>query len=244
MPLETKTGQTQSPVDHSAAREYYDGVYHKKTCDKRDLSNHCRRLAQRFQPWQGKRLLDVGCGSGTWLTAVARLGGKPAGVDLSQVAIDACRRKLPDAELYCVPAEQLPFADRQFDFISCLGSLEHFISPEAALREMVRVAKPDSTLLILVPNAGFLPRRLGLYSGTQQAELREEVRSLQEWQEMFAYAGLEVVRRWRDLHVLSWSWIFRGPWYVWPLRSVQALALPLWPLSWQYQVYHHCALLK
>jgi ubiquinone/menaquinone biosynthesis C-methylase UbiE len=239
MPLEPKT-----LLDHATVRDYYDREYYGKANSPDRISNHYRRLARRFQPWRGKRLLDIGCGTGAWLTAATQLGAESAGIDISRVAIDACRRRLPHAELHCGPAERLPFADRQFDFISCLGSLEHFISPETALREMVRVAKSDSTLLILVPNAGFVLRRLGLYSGTQQAELREEVRSLQEWQKMFGSAGLEVVRRWRDLHVLSWSWIFRGAWYVWPLRSVQALALPLWPLSWQYQVYHHCALLK
>jgi hypothetical protein len=39
---------------------------------------------------------------------------------------------------------------------------------------------------------------------------------------------------------MSASWIFRGKFYQWPLRAAQALALPFWPLAWQYQVYHLC----
>ena len=105
---------------------------------------------------------------------------------------------------------------------------------------MIRTAKPDAMFLLLVPNAGFLTRRLGLYAGTHQAAMREEIRSLQAWQELFASAGLCVIKRWKDLHVLSLSWITQGPWYQWPLRAAQALALPFWPLSWQYQVYHLC----
>ena len=107
---------------------------------------------------------------------------------------------------------------------------------------MIRTAKPDAMFLLLVPNAGFLTRRLGLYAGTHQAAMREEIRSLQAWQELFASAGLHVINRWKDLHVLSPSWIARGPVYLWPLRAAQALALPFWPLSWQYQVYHLCGL--
>jgi len=42
--------------------------------------------------------------------------------------------------------------------------------------------------------------------------------------------------------VVSAGWIFFGPWYRWPLRATQALALPFWPLTWQYQVYHLCKL--
>ena len=79
-------------------------------------------------------------------------------------------------------------------------------------------------------------------AGTHQAQVHEEDRSLEEWQALFESAGLRVERRWRDLHVLSASWIFRGPWYLWFIRATQALALPLWPLSWQYQVYHLCGL--
>jgi SAM-dependent methyltransferase len=156
--------------------------------------------------------------------------------------LDVCRQSLPQAELHCGPAEHLQFADQQFDVISCLGALEHFLDPLAALREMVRVAKPGAVFLLLVPNSGFLPLRLRLYSGTQQADVREEVRSLSEWRKLFDNAGLRVRYRWKDLHVLSPSWIFRGAWYSWPLRAAQALVLPFWPLSWQYQVYHLCTI--
>jgi hypothetical protein len=105
---------------------------------------------------------------------------------------------------------------------------------------MVRVAKPDATFVLLVPNKDFLTRRLGLYSGTYQVDAKEEVRTLSEWQRLFNEAGLVVEERWRDLHVLSWSWIASGAWYAIPLRAFQALALALWPVQWQYQVYHRC----
>ena len=175
-----------------------------------------------------------------WLRAAAALGAVPSGVDISKVALDTCRNALSHAELHCGPAEKLPFPDGQFDFISCLGALEHFLDPVSALREMVRVARRDAQFLLLVPNADFPPLRMGLYGGTAQASVREELRSLEGWQELFESAGLTVVKRWRDLHVLSASWITLGPWYLWPIRLAQALLLPVWPLSWQYQVYYHC----
>jgi SAM-dependent methyltransferase len=227
-------------LERGAIRDYYDRVYHRDAGVEANVSHHLRRLAWHFQPWQGKRLLDVGCGSGTWLRATADLGAVAAGVDISQVALDACKRALPSAELHCGPAEQLPFSDREFDFISCLGALEHFLNPEAALLEMIRVAKPNAGFLLLVPNAGFLLRRVGLYGGTEQVGVREEVRSLHGWQELFESTGLSVRSRWKDLHVLSSSWIMQGSWHLRPVRLAQALALPCWPLSWQYQVYHFC----
>jgi ubiquinone/menaquinone biosynthesis C-methylase UbiE len=172
--------------------------------------------------------------------AAAECGAIPVGIDISQVAINACRQLLPKAELHCGLAEVLPFEDKRFDVISCLGSLEHFLDQKSALKEMMRIAKPAATFLFCVPNADFLTRRLGLYYGTQQADVYEYVQTLAGWEDLFDSAGLRVTRRWKDLHVLSWSWIAQGRWYFWPVRASQALVLPFWPISWQYQVYHHC----
>jgi len=227
-------------LNHERIREFYDSVYYRDADSTPVISCHLRRLAEKLGPWTDRRALDVACGVGLWLRTIVAHGAIPAGADISHKALEICRRALPNATLCCSPAEQLPFSDGEFDFISCLGALEHFLDPQAALREIVRVAKPGAMVLLLVPNSNFLPRRLGFYAGTHQAQVREEDRPLEEWQEMFQAAGLRVDRRWRDLHVLSASWIFRGPWYGWPLRAAQALALPLWPLSWQYQVYHLC----
>jgi hypothetical protein len=66
------------------------------------------------------------------------------------------------------------------------------------------------------------------------------VRTLQEWERLFNESGLRVTAKWKDLHVLSWSWISMNGWLAAPLRAVQALLLPVWPLRWQYQVYHLC----
>jgi ubiquinone/menaquinone biosynthesis C-methylase UbiE len=229
-------------LDHRRIRDFYDQVYYRTHPAGEEVPRHLRRLALRFHPWKDARLLDVACGPGMWLQAAAALGALPAGVDISDVALDLCRKALPQADLYCGPAEKLPFADRQFDFVSCLGALEHFLDPRSALREMVRVAKPQAQILLLVPNADFPPIRLGLYRGTNQSGVLEELRSLAEWQELFESAGLVIMKRWRDLHVLSSRWITLGPWHFWPIRLAQAAMLPLWPLCWQYQVYYQCSL--
>jgi SAM-dependent methyltransferase len=148
---------------------------------------------------------------------------------------------MPEGEFYVQAAERLPFSDEHFDFVTCLGSLEHFVQPEQALAEMMRVAKADARFVLLVPNSGFLTRRLGLFAGTYQVDAREVVRSLDEWRDLFEGAGLEITEMWKDLHVVSWSWIKKGKWYQIPLRLLQALALPFWPVKWQYQVFHLCS---
>ena len=222
-------------------RRYYDSVYHEAAQPYRHASAHLLRLVSKVGIRRGQRVLDVACGTGQWLYAAGRVGAIPYGIDLSEKAIDVCRTVMPAGIFYAQPAEVLPFEGGVFDIVSCLGALEHFVDPRAALTEMVRVARPDAKILLLVPNADFPTLRLGLYSGTAQTVAKEEVLTLEEWKRLFESCGLEVRRRWRDLHVLSWSWISsRGPAAI-PLRAAQALSLRLWPLRWQYQVYHLCA---
>ncbi len=227
-------------MDHTDIKQYYDDVYYRGSVIHAATSRHLRWLASRVGIQPNQRVLDVGCGTGQWLLAAQACGARPAGVDLSDTAIEVCRAVMPNGEFYACPAEALPFPDKQFDAVSCLGSLEHFLDPQSALNEMVRVAQDDAVFLLLVPNAGFLTRRLGLYRGTTQTVAHEDVRTLQEWQQLFELSGLQVVQRWKDLHVLSWKWITARPWFRIPLRATQAIVLAFWPLGWQYQVYHLC----
>lgn len=223
-------------------RQFYDSEYYAVVSKGDRLPWHCRVVARRFGPFTGKAVLDVACGTGGWLAYIRELGASTiAGIDLSTRAIDACRQRLPEGEFHCGPAEMLPFPSAAFDVVTCMGSLEHFLDKPAALAEMRRVLRPGGCIVLLVPNAGFLTRRLGLYGGTQQRAIKEDVLSLDAWRSLMEGADLRVEARWRDLHPLSRSWILRGSPLAWPVRAVQALALACWPLAWQYQVYHRCS---
>jgi ubiquinone/menaquinone biosynthesis C-methylase UbiE len=222
---------------HEEIKSFYDTVYYKDASVAVSTSNHLRRLAGKFVS-PGQQVLDVACGTGNWLLAAVERGAQPSGIDLSTKAIDICQQNMPEGEFHAGPGESLPFEDNHFDLITCLGSLEHFLDPVAAVKEMVRVSKDHAKFIILVPNSDFLTRRLGLYKGTYQTAAREEVRTLEEWDNIFRSGGLQTIKRWKDLHMLSWGWIALGGWKRAPLRTIQALALIFWPLHWQYQVYH------
>lgn len=228
--------------DIEEIREFYDSVYHAGASagEEKSMRRHYLGLFRRLQLRKDQQLLDVACGTGGWMSLCSEMGLQVAGVDLSRRAIEACALAMPEGEFYAQPAESLPFDSGRFDVVTCLGSLEHFVDPVASLREMLRVAKPDAIFVILVPNEDFLTRKLGLFAGTYQVDAREVVRTLDQWEDLFSEAGLSVEKRWKDLHVLNRDWITRGAFYTWPLRAIQALALPLWPLRWQYQVYHLC----
>jgi len=235
-----------SEQDFDKVRDFYNQKYYGTSSGAHPagLAWHYRSVARRLGDLRGKSVLDVACGEGAWLQLLKGLGADVAGADISERAIEVCRQRMPGDEFSVSTAESLTFADRRFDLVTCLGSLEHFLDKPAALREMVRVARDDARILLLVPNAGFLTRRLGLYGGTHQTQIREDVWPLSQWQALFEQAGLRIDERWRDLHPLSRSWIRQGSPAGWPLRAAQALALSVWPISWQYQVYHLCRIVR
>jgi len=225
-------------------KSFYDSVYYKKSTHKNLPEKYLYKLAKKLGVREGQQILDVACGLGQWIKVCTELKAVTAGVDISEKAIDICKVDTPNAELYATPAESLPFDNNRFDLVTCLGSLEHFVDPVKSIKEMIRTAKEEATFILLVPNADFLTRKLGFFSGTQQVEAKEEVRTLEEWKNLFETAGLAVEDRWKDLHVLSWHWISLGKWYQTPIRAFQALLLTIWPLNWQYQVYHLCKIKK
>ncbi|RBP72692.1 class I SAM-dependent methyltransferase [Marinobacter nauticus] len=224
---------------HKPIADFYNQQYHGDSKSAAP-SNHLRHLCQKLEVTGEQKVLDIACGKGTWLEVCHQQGAQVSGIDISSKAIAACQQLIPDGDFRCQPAEILPYEDRSFDLITCLGSLEHFLDQEQAISEMARVAKADAKIVILVPNSGFLTYRLGLYTGTQQQAVRETIRSLDEWREMMEGNNLIVEKRWKDLHILDRSWIFRRPYITTPLRAAQAFVLPFWPLTWQYQVYHLC----
>lgn len=221
-------------------KSFYDGVYYADADKPLQGNAHLARLSTRIEITADEKVLDVACGLGEWLHACHKIGAQVAGVDLAERAIEYCDKHMPNGEFHAGPAEKLPFPDNTFDVVSCLGSLEHFVEPVVALKEMARVARQDARILILVPNADFLTRKIGLFGGTNQKDAKEVVRTLAEWEALFRAANLSVTDRWKDLHVLSWRWISLNGWLAVPLRALQALLLPVWPLRWQYQVYFLC----
>jgi ubiquinone/menaquinone biosynthesis C-methylase UbiE len=234
------TDQNRIDLDHREVARFYDEVYYQNASGKAKPSNDLLRLANRLDLRPRQKVLDIACGTGNWLDVASTNGLDVAGIDISSRAIEICRERMPGGQFHVGQAESLPFDTCSFDLVTCLGSLEHFLDQPAALLEMKRVVKPGGRLVILVPNAGFLTHRLGLYRGTHQQAVKETIRTLDTWGDMFQAAGLEVTDRWRDLHILEYGWIVRPPWLMVLPRLIQALALPIWPLSWQYQVFHLC----
>ena len=164
-------------------------------------------LFDLLQAEQNSCLLDVACGQGAFLAFAAERGLPVTGVDVSTVAVEAARARVPIATVLVSDGESLPFDDATFDRVTCIGSLEHFPDPGAGVAEMARVLRPGGMAVVFVPNLFFLGHVwFGLRHGTQPSEggqaFSEVFLSSQGWKDLLTEAGLEV----RGVH--AWNYIF------------------------------------
>ncbi|MBI2304568.1 MAG: class I SAM-dependent methyltransferase [Chloroflexi bacterium] len=124
-----------------------------------------RRLAilRRYAPLDGKKILDVGCGIGTYLARFRAFSPQVYGVDIDRDKVKQGSRELPYLATAC--AENLPFQDGVFDVILLHEVLEHVTDDGEALQEAYRVAKEGGRIVIYVPNRLYPFETHGFYLG-------------------------------------------------------------------------------
>src|SRR4030042_3603507 len=109
----------------------------------------------KLQP--GDIVLDAGCGSGRHLRGLAAIPGvKYFGVDTKQEDLDKAAASLKDipgvvADDYQITKadiRNLPFETAFFDCVICSEVLEHIPQDDEAVKELVRVLKPEGSFVI------------------------------------------------------------------------------------------------
>jgi ubiquinone/menaquinone biosynthesis C-methylase UbiE len=94
--------------------------------------------------------LDLGCGDGR-LAAELRARALTL-ADVSAVALERARARLPDAEaVELEPDAPLPFADSSFDVVLCTETIEHVRDVQMFLSEVRRVLRPGGELALTPP---------------------------------------------------------------------------------------------
>jgi SAM-dependent methyltransferase len=110
-------------------------------------------------PWHGEgRLLDFGCGGGSYLERMQRQGWRVTGVDASERAVLRIRDEL-GLEAFTGTLPHPALKPATYDVITMWHSLEHVHDPLRVLREARRLLTPEGKLLVAVPNIDSLPFR-------------------------------------------------------------------------------------
>ncbi len=120
----------------------------------RDTAEVQQERADFARPESADVVLDVACGPGALALALAPRVHFVVGVDLTLPMLLQARdfqaeRKILRVSFAQSEAERLPFPDGAFSLVTCQFALHHVRKPEAALREMTRVASSEGRLLIV-----------------------------------------------------------------------------------------------
>ena len=134
------------------------------------------------------RLLDVGCGAGSFLARMQELGWQVTGVEPDPAGARATREKLGQGRVVAANLGSCELQAESFDAITLSHVIEHLPDPADALRTCLRLLRPGGTLVCTTPNAGGLgarsfgehwmhwdpPRHLQLYDpDTLERQIRE-----------------------------------------------------------------------
>ena len=146
---------------------------------------HGRLLLETLGDLAGKRVLDVGCGTGRFARLIAERHPSALvwGLDISQKML----RRVPEHIYSCAGSmTELPFRDECFDAVYAIESLEHAVEIDLAIRELCRVVKSGGDIVIIDKNAEEAGRFKVPY-----------------WEKWFAQAELEELLRRHSSRVVS-----------------------------------------
>lgn len=222
------------PEAEGWTRAAYDNIYQGEGI--RQIDSFYLWLLELIAPPPGAALLDVASGESV-LAGMARrrYGARAASSDLSWQAMHIARRE-GAGDAVVANGERLPFASHSFDYVTCIGSLEHFLDMAAGIQEMRRVLKPEGVACILVPNSYsiignvYSALKTGMSTIDQQPLQRYAARA--EWALLLEANGLAIEQTVKYERV--WPRTLKDAlWYSHRPRALVRLGLtPLIPLNW------------
>jgi len=191
-----------STRDREKVRKFYDNKYKAGGYLSEENFNRRALSLLGIRQKEGARLLDIACGQGT-LQQLAEPYAETYGIDISREAIRKAKNRARKTIFKISSAEKLPFRDDFFNYVTCMGSLEHFYDIDKALSEMRRVAKKGARILIHVPNSMYLVHKM-LRIDTQ-GQINERLATEAEWREILErFFAVEKVHRYNTRWFLQW----------------------------------------
>ena len=167
-----------------------------------------------FDKWRGKKILEVGCGTGTDLLQFLRAEVNAFGVDLSIHSVDLARKRLGlfglnGRRVFVGDAEHLPFPENSFDLVYSWGVLHHTPDIARAIDEICRVLRPGGEARIMVYHRWSLVAlrsyvRFGLLRGRPMRSLDDIMAVHQESPGTKVYTQAQVrqlLRRFQNIEV-------------------------------------------
>ena len=162
-------------------------------------------FGERVGQIAGKKILDIGFGSGGIAVVFSRAGAEMHGVDvdpeLKSLAERNVAAKGARADFKIYDGSTLPYGDNYFDYLVCFSVLEHVSFPDKLLNEMLRVLKPGGKVLLSLPNR-YYPKETHTLAyfvsymphGLANAYLKILKRSPLEYDNLHFYSYFDILR--------------------------------------------------
>jgi SAM-dependent methyltransferase len=143
-------------------QDYYENLWDRLP-DELELPDF--ELRSRFVLGEARsvdRVLDLGCGDGSFTATLAPNVADVVGAEVAEAAVRRARRRHPALPFELVPLDgPLPFAAGAFDLVWSTEVIEHVADTGRWLSEVRRVLAPAGRLLLTTPNHGRLRLALG-----------------------------------------------------------------------------------
>lgn len=112
-------------------------------------------------------VLEVGCGDGRSITNILNITKNIVGIDHDQKAVDRATKNFsssPRVKILLASAENMPFNDKTFDAVLCIGTFSNFAEKKLIiLNEVSRVLKDDGIIIVSTYSENALDERLRAY---------------------------------------------------------------------------------
>ncbi len=144
--------QADLPAMETGTREFFDEV----EAIRYKYHFHLQPLFQNIKKTCGDtgKLLEIGCGMGTDLVQLSRMGIEVTGVDLTEAGVELARQRFElfdlKADLQVADAESLSFQDGEFDVVYSFGVLHHTPDTKKSIEEACRVLKEGGKAFIML----------------------------------------------------------------------------------------------
>lgn len=177
-------------------------------------------LISLLEPQPGRSLLDISCGEGRLVKLAMDQRLAAVGIDFSRHGVRKGVQLTGRGNFAVGDGEKMPVGTSVFDYVTHIGSLEHYQNPEAGASEIARTLKPGGRAVVMLPNTfGIL--HIGHVMKT--GDVHDDGQPLQRyasrgaWERVLVAGGLRVLhvtghcgytwpRNWRDT-----AWLLRRP---------------------------------
>lgn len=184
----------------------------------RQIAGEYDRDLTATKPFEGLRIVDIGCGGGLLCEPMARLGAEVVGVDAAERNIPVARLHAEQSELEIdyryTTAEALAAENELFDVVINMEVVEHVASPPAYLKACQALLKPGGLHLCSTINRN--PKSFAMAIVGAEWVMRWLPKGTHEWSkfitpdelyDLLRQAGLEPVdRKGYVFNPVSWSW--------------------------------------